>query len=459
MYINSPKFKKKFEEYMGDFSYTALMQPADALIFFGLSLLKLPDSILLKLILIGSVIPVRAMIKRYLGFTQGSFMSDMLGMAAITSTLGLVKGFAGGTKEFVGGITGGASDMVNAQKGRKMAGPSFMPNADTGAQPITGQPVFAGQQVSSPQAAWQTRGGIDIDKFGKAMPQTAEEAARELNARGVGKIFSSFTKATGGLAGAGVGALAGLPFGASGVAIGANLGSTLGAGAGSLAGRVAGAGVGNVVARSIDDVFRLANRPSEKYPGKVEGEFIINEGFDMPHIPSPKLPAIVNTSSSSQDNAYDLNANVNVSEGLGIENGVKNDELKSGLWQISKFPNMDYDDRSAFIQRELSKMSSGELDEYLNTTKVRFENPEVDSAGVANVEKAYQDYRLSTDALNSYADRLKNKYSSDMEKASVDTILNSASKSMREKLWADFRNITNTHKKKTRQSWDVSDFM
>lgn len=269
LYMNMPKFKQNFDNFVSDLMSTVSIQLVDASLILGLVVLfgylGLDSSLTFwKFVMFASVIPLRSMAKKYLGFTKDSLMSDMLGFAALTGIAGIAGGLARGGKSLVGGVAGGISDIKRGNAGLADLDSVINKYGIDGSTGVASAAAMRANNVGEidysshmnadaskllPSAnfgAGLDSGGVGATASGVGGLDSAYKELQVLDKKrnyekmrtdGYKNILRSVGSATGGLAGAGIGSVAGLGFGVNGMIYGALAGGSIGDFVGNIAGQ------------------------------------------------------------------------------------------------------------------------------------------------------------------------------------------------------------------------------
>lgn len=273
MYLNSPTMRKQFDTFISDIISTIAIQPFDALLLYGVGLVfrselfSNNDMGFWKVILLASIIPMRGIAKNYLGFSKGSALGDMMGMTGAMAIFNLARGTARGIRNFSGGVTDGAGDLIRAEKYKNENGEVMDQTSAT----------FGGNMGNAEQmkplrvpdfTPWKGDGSIDVDRIGR-MAKTPRNAYDQLRKQGFDKIARNTFEAGSGIVGAGIGGVMGLGLGASGViagaGIGSEIGSALGSGAYSLASPAAG-----LFGRYLAEAAKQRQQPETQQKTNIE---------------------------------------------------------------------------------------------------------------------------------------------------------------------------------------------
>lgn len=325
MYLNSPKMAKQFDEFLSDIISTLSIQPFDALMFLGISLVfSHPSFIALgadagfwKIVLIMSLIPIRSIARKYLGFTPRSAISDMAGLAGMMGMYNLARGVTGGVTGVAGGVASGFGDLRNAKKYRSSMG---FGEDTAGGQGDVGQdgavPLSSARPLEMPDiSTHKANYGIDIDRIGRTA-STPQEAYNMLSKRGWSSITSSVGKGALGAVGGAYGGALGLGLGVGGAAYGAAIGGMLGGGAGYTAGKLAG----NINPFAYYDTY--SNKKSGTATDEASGS---NEGADFSNDRVTPIQSLGDGSEAGQTGLVNAQSNqvTNIDVNAGHQSGSR----------------------------------------------------------------------------------------------------------------------------------------
>lgn len=443
MYLNGAKFRKSFDSFLSDFIVCVLEQPFDAILFWSVTLFFPEMNLLVKLIIIATLIPARGLIKRWLGITSGSLKGDLLGFAAVTSAVSLAKGFATGTKDFIGGVSGGAEDIANANRGQRMyrgnmfapenAGMAMAGAGGAGMSPLqmAGMPMSGRNPMSSvfssPVAGWTEKGGINIDNFGKVMPQTPDEAAQALRSRGMDKIKNAVTKAGTGITGSAIGGAMGAGFGVQGMMIGANIGGTLGSSAGDIAAELRKYKLDTSMLRGL---LPQSAPVIEEQPISASTELAYSQGSSMSEYKPEGVKA----------------------KAIGIEENAQSSSFRRDFSAVANFSTMPQMEKDQFINEKLQQMDPeirSRLEGMINTASeqnaLEFSiNYNVDNEGFEKAKSAFSQFSVETNVISSVGEGLKQN-SPASEQEAIGQMVNNAHVSLQQQLSERLSEIGRNH--------------